>query len=100
MKNLLPCLTFFKEPANQSCLKKDSLKVCEYIYWTCKWVQNQAANQPNIWIYNLSFGPHISVFLAVAAKKLKKFRVNVCFETSEHSVKTADDSSNLTSKTL
>ena len=48
----------------------------------------------NTRIYNLSSGPHIVRFSAVAAK----FRVNVSFEVSEHRVQTADDDSKLTSK--
>ena len=31
-------------------------------------------------------------------RKVEKFRVNVCYETSEHSMKTADENSKVTFK--
>ena len=46
--------------------------------------------------YNISYGPHITRFLAVVAK----FRVNLCFEMSEHSVQTADDNRKVNSQEL
>ena len=55
---------------------------------------------PNTRIYNLSPGLHVIHFLAAVAKLTEKFRVNLYFETSQHSVQTADDNISDTSEAL
>ena len=51
-------------------------------------------------IYNLSPGLHVIHFLAAVAELTEKFRVNLYFETSQHSVQTADDNISDTSEAL
>ena len=70
---------------------------------TLIWQKRESPNLSyfnNTLIYNLSSGPHITRFLTVVAKKRKKFPVNVCFETSEYSVQTADDNREVISLVL
>ena len=50
----------------------------------------------NIRVHNINPGPHITHFSAVVAKKPGKI---LCFESSEHSVQTADDNK-VTSQTF
>ena len=80
---------------------------CFYLLWFCKREYLKIHNfcssdsihlmhSPDISnrrIYNLSSGPPITHF-----SRTKKFQVNVCFEMSEDSVRTAGDNSKLTSK--
>ena len=51
-------------------------------------------------IYSISSGPHITRFFGGCCYETEKFRVNLCFETSEHSVQTADDKSKVISQAL
>ena len=45
-------------------------------------------------IYNLSSAPRITHFMTTVAKKTENFQVNLCFETSNHSMQISDDNSN------
>ena len=58
--------------------------------------RNDALIKNNTRIYSLNSGPHITRFSPVVVKKRKIFWVNLCFETSEHSVETAGDNSKVT----
>ena len=67
--------------------KKQTLKKANEFYW------HKLLTLFNTQIYNLSSGPHSHRFSVVVAKKRKNFEqifANLCFETSEHNVQTAN----------
>ena len=62
--------------------------------------QGDLFNHISTRIYNPSSGPRITSFFWQLLLRNEKFRANLCFETSEHSVQTADDNRKVISPTL